>query len=338
MKSFVVGAANKFGIEDLPVPQPGAGEVLVKVAYAGICGSDMHIIHGQNPFATYPRITGHEFVGTVENIGNKVTKIQAGQKVVINPAISCGKCRPCVIGRPNVCTRLKVVGVHRDGGFTEFQSVPETNIHVLPDGLSLRDAALIEPYSIAANVFDRMGYQKGDQVLVYGAGVIGLTVIQVARILGIPSIVVDIVDDRLEVAEMLGAGCVINSMTESVEDRVTEMTDGEGIPLIVDAAGIPGLVPEILKLAAPAGSVCLLGFSSTPSEVSQIEVIKKELTIVGSRLNNNMFPTVIGWMADGLLDTEKLITHEFPLEKAPEAINLIENSPHLVRKVLLNIQ
>ncbi len=137
---------------------------------------------------------------------------------------------------------------------------------------------------------------------------------------------------------MLGAGCVINSTKESVEDRVMEMTDGEGVPLIVDAAGIPGLVPEFLKLAAPAGSVCLLGFSPTPSELSQVEVIKKELTIVGSRLNNNMFPTVIGWMAEGLLDTDKLITHEFPLEKAPEAIKLIENNPQLVRKVLLNIQ
>ncbi len=183
MKSFVVGAANKFGIKEQPVPQPGDSDVLVKIAYAGICGSDMHIIHGQNPFATYPRITGHEFVGTVEDVGSKVRKIRAGQKVVINPVINCGECRPCKIGRPNVCTRLKVLGVHRDGGFAEFQSVPEANVHVLPAGLSLRSAALIEPYSIAANVFNRMEYQKGDRVLVYGAGVIGLTIIQVAKIL-----------------------------------------------------------------------------------------------------------------------------------------------------------
>ncbi|QUJ69884.1 zinc-binding alcohol dehydrogenase family protein (plasmid) [Photobacterium sp. GJ3] len=337
MKSLIVNGINDYQIIEQDVPPLSDDQVLVRVEYAGICGSDLHIIHGQNPFATYPRITGHEFVGTIEKIGNRVSAFEVGTNVVINPVISCGQCRLCQMGRSNVCTELKVIGVHTDGGFTQFQAVPASNVIALPDSIDLRAATLIEPYSIAANVFSRLNASAGDTILIYGAGVIGLTIVQVANVLGISSIIVDLLDEKLETAKQLGATCTINPKQENTEQRVMALTNGQGVPLIADAACIPSLIPEMMRIAAPAGTVCLLGFSSEDSPLQQVEVIKKELTIVGSRLNNRMFPKVIEWMAQGKLDTDSLISHEFTLDTAPSAIKLIETEPQKVRKALIKL-
>jgi len=335
MKSLVVQEPNKFELIDKEIPECGENEVIVKVAYAGICGSDMHILHGNNPFVVYPRISGHEFSGVVTQIGKQVTNLKQGDHVVVDPVINCGHCRPCRNGRANSCLNLKVIGVHQDGGFSEYQVIPATNVYPIANNVPLKQAALVEPYTIAANVFDRLRPCDGDSVLIYGSGVIGLTLVQVAKVLGIPSIVVDIVDEKLAVAKELGAEKVINSKDEDVEAVIMEMTDGEGIPLIVDAACIPSLVPQIMRLAAPAGSVCLLGFLSEPSELMQMEVIKKELTIVGSRLNNKMFNRVIPWIESGQLNTEAIVSHKFAFDDFASAVEQLETAPQATRKVLL---
>lgn len=335
MKSLVIETANKYSIADKPMPEVNDDDVLVKVAYAGICGSDMHIIHGQNPFVSYPRTNGHEFSGEIVQVGKNVSDLTVGQHVVVDPVINCGECRPCRNGRVNTCLNLNVIGVHKDGGFSEYQVIPAENVHTLSTNVSLKQAALVEPYTIAANVFDRMQPCKGDSVLIYGAGVIGMTLVQVAKILDIPSIVVDVVDEKLAIAKELGASTVINSKIQDVEKTIMDLTEGEGIPLIADAACIPSLVPQIMRLAAPAGKVCLLGFSSEPSELSQIEVIKKELTIVGSRLNNRQFPKVIQWLESGQLNTEAIISHEYDFDDICSAIQKIENSPQETRKIVV---
>ncbi|MDF4893321.1 Zn-dependent oxidoreductase [Vibrio parahaemolyticus] len=335
MKSLVIKEPHNFELVDKAMPECGENEVVVKVAYAGICGSDMHILHGNNPFVVYPRISGHEFSGVIEQVGNKVTNLCIGTHVVVDPVINCGHCRPCRNGRANSCLNLKVIGVHRDGGFSEYQVVPASNVYSIAKDVPLKQAALVEPYTIAANVFDRLKPCEGDTVLIYGSGVIGLTLVQVAKVLGIPSIVVDIVDEKLALAKELGAERVINSKSEDVETVIMELTDGEGIPLIVDAACIPSLVPQIMRLAAPAGSVCLLGFLSEPSELMQMEVIKKELTIVGSRLNNKMFAKVIPWVESGQLNTEAIVSHQFAFDDFSGAIEQLEESPASTRKVLL---
>ena len=145
MKAFQVRAPFEFGLAQVEVPQVARNEVKVDVAYAGICGSDLHIIHGQNAFVRFPRVTGHEFSGVVREVGEGVESIKVGDRVCIDPVISCGTCYPCRINRPNVCTQLQVIGVHRDGGFSEQVSVPASNVHRLPDSMSLSHAALVEP-------------------------------------------------------------------------------------------------------------------------------------------------------------------------------------------------
>ena len=338
MKAFQVRAPFEFGLAQVAMPQVAPGEVKVDVAYAGICGSDMHIIHGQNAFVRFPRVTGHEFSGVVREVGHSVEHLKVGDRVCIDPVISCGTCYPCRINRPNVCTRLQVIGVHRDGGFSEQVCVPAENAHRLPDSMALSHAALVEPYSIALNVLDRMQPHPGDSLLIYGAGVIGLTLVQMARALGLTDITVtDVIDTRLETARALGASRTLNGKAVDVEATMRELTDGEGVPLIVDAACIPALMPQMVRLASPAGRIGLLGFNAVPSDLVQLEMIKKELTLVGSRLNNRKFPRVIELIASGKLHVQEMISHRVSFDEMPAAIDLIENHPEQTRKVLVEL-
>ena len=338
MKAFQVRAPFEFGLAQVAMPQVAPGEVKVEVAYAGICGSDMHIIHGQNAFVRFPRVTGHEFSGVVREVGHSVEHLKVGDRVCIDPVISCGTCYPCRINRPNVCTRLQVIGVHRDGGFSEQVCVPAENAHRLPDSMALSHAALVEPYSIALNVLDRRQPHPGDSLLIYGAGVIGLTLVQMARALGLTDITVtDVIDTRLETARALGASRTLNGKAVDVEATMRELTDGEGVPLIVDAACIPALMPQMVRLASPAGRIGLLGFNAVPSDLVQLEMIKKELTLVGSRLNNRKFPRVIELIASGKLHVQEMISHRVSFDEMPAAIDLIENHPEQTRKVLVEL-
>ncbi|VVM80883.1 Starvation-sensing protein RspB [Pseudomonas fluorescens] len=338
MKAFQVRAPFEFGLAQVEMPQVAPDEVKIDVAYAGICGSDMHIIHGQNAFVRFPRVTGHEFSGVVREVGEGVDNLKVGDRVCIDPVISCGICYPCRINRPNVCTRLQVIGVHRDGGFSEQVCVPADNAHRLPDSMSLSHAALVEPYTIALNVLDRMQPEPGDSLLIYGAGVIGLTLVQMARALGMTDITVtDVLDTRLEAARALGASRTLNGKDVDVEATMRELTQGEGVPLIVDAACIPALMPQMVRLASPAGRIGLLGFNTVPSDLVQLEMIKKELTLVGSRLNNRKFPKVIELIASGKLQVRELISHRVSFDDMPGAIDLIENHPEQTRKVLVEL-
>lgn len=338
MKAFQVNAPQDYRLVEAEAPAIAQGEVQVKVAFAGICGSDMHIIHGDNAFVRFPRITGHEFAGLVEAVGEGVEGVAVGDRVCIDPVISCGECYPCRIGRPNVCTDLEVIGVHRNGGFEERVNVPAGNVHRLPEGLGLDAAALVEPYTIAANVLGRMQPHPGDRLLILGAGVIGLTILQVARAQGIEDITVsDVIDARLETARELGATRTLNGAEQDVEAEIDALTGGEGMPLIADAACVPALLPQMLRMASPAGRIGLLGFNPTPSDLVQLEVIKKELTLVGSRLNNRKFPEVIELMASGRLDPLALVSHRLPFDDMPGAIEMIDHHPESARKVLIEI-
>ncbi|CAM3471936.1 Zn-dependent oxidoreductase [Halomonas lysinitropha] len=338
MKAFQVSAPLDYRIAEVEVPKAAPGEALVRVAFAGICGSDMHIIHGDNAFVRFPRITGHEFAGVIEAVGEGVEDIAVGDRVCIDPVISCGHCYPCRIGRPNVCTTLEVIGVHRNGGFEEHVAVPAANLHHLPEHLGLDAAALVEPYTIAANVLDRMQPHPGDRLLVFGAGVIGLTILQMARAKGIEEVIVtDVIDERLAVAQELGARHVLHGRDQDVEQTVLELTEGEGVPLIADAACVPSLLPQMLRVASPAGRIGLLGFSPTPSDLVQLEVIKKELTLVGSRLNNRKFPEVLELMATGRLDPLALVSHRLPFDEMPDGIEMLDHHPEKARKVLIQI-
>ena len=335
MVAIAVEKPLVLSLRDDPVLAPGPGDVVIAVQRAGICGSDLHILHGSNPFAEYPRVIGHEMAGTVESVGPAVSGLAVGDHVVVDPVVSCGHCYPCRIGRTNVCANMQVIGVHRDGGFRDRMAVPFRNaVKVSPD-LPFEIAALAEPLSVAANVLARTGCTAEDVVLIYGAGTVGITVLQVAKMFGARCIVADPDAARLNSARQFGADVTINPALSSVAAAVAPELDGIGPSLVIDGAGVPALLLEACQIAAPAGRIGLLGFSADPSPVIQQEIVRKELTIVGSRLNRRLIGKVIEWLESGALKPAAMITHSFPAAQARAAFDLIETHPEQTLKVQL---
>ncbi len=203
MKSILIEKPNQLAIVEREIPTPSAGEVRVKVKLAGICGSDSHIYRGHNPFAKYPRVIGHEFFGVIDAVGEGVESARVGERVAVDPVVSCGHCYPCSIGKPNVCTTLAVLGVHADGGFSEYAVVPAKNAWKIPEAVADQYAVMIEPFTIAANVTGHGQPTENDTVLVYGAGPIGLTIVQVLKgVYNVKNVIVaDRIDERLEKAK-----------------------------------------------------------------------------------------------------------------------------------------
>ena len=318
-----------------PALAPGPGDVVIAVQRAGICGSDLHILHGSNPFAEYPRIIGHEMAGVVEFVGAAATGLAVGDHVVVDPVVSCGHCYPCRIGRTNVCANMQVIGVHLDGGFRDRMAVPFRNaVKVSPD-LPFAIAALAEPLSVATNVLARTGCTAEDVVLIYGAGTVGVTVLQVAKMFGARCIVADPDGARLDRARRFGADVTIDPRRVPVAEVVAPELDGIGPSLVIDGAGDPALLLEACQLAAPAGRIGLLGFSAELSPVIQQEIVRKELTIIGSRLNRRLLGQVVEWLETGRLQPAAMITQTFAARDAVAAFDLIENHPEQTVKVQL---
>jgi L-gulonate 5-dehydrogenase len=208
------------------------------------------------------------------------------------------------------------MGVHTDGGFASQHIVPSENVYRIPDSLSWEAAAMVEPFSIGSNICQRTQIGTGDRVLIVGSGVIGNTVLMTAKMLGAQVIVCDILDDKLEKARELGADHTINSANTDLKEEVMRLTDGDGVTVVIDAASIPSLFLTLLECTAPGGRMGVLGFSKNESMVNQFEITRKELTIVGSRLNNRRFPAVIESFDKGLLKPELLMDGVHPFEEA----------------------
>ncbi|MDR1578787.1 MAG: zinc-binding alcohol dehydrogenase family protein [Synergistaceae bacterium] len=312
-------------------------DVLLRVKRVGICGSDMHIFHGSNPFAVYPRVWGHEFVGEVVDAGNAVTRAQKGDRVAGEPIRSCGTCYACKKGRPNVCASLQVMGVHIDGGCREKLVMPEKYIHKLPDGISWEEAALVEPFTIGAQTCLRANVKEGDIVLVYGVGTIGLTAVQMAKLYGATVIALDIVDAKLNYAAETGADYTINARSCDVYDRVMEITEGMGPNVTIDAVCVKSSFEDAVTMTSVAGRVVELGFGESPSEIRPLALTKKELTICGSRLQTGRFPVVIDFIRQGKLKLKGFVTSTYPLEKMREAFKYMEEKSAVTRKILISM-
>lgn len=335
MKSVVIEKPNTLHLEERPIPQPQAGEVRVKIKLAGICGSDSHIYRGHNPFAKYPRVIGHEFFGTIDAVGEGVEPSRLGERVSVDPVISCGDCYPCRIGKPNVCTSLVVLGVHRDGGFSEYAAVPARNAWKIPDTINDEHAVMVEPFTIAANATGQLNPREDDIALIYGAGPMGLVTVQALKgVYNVSQVIVaDRIEERLAMAKNSGADIVLNNTERSLKDILAEK--GIKPTLIVDAACHPTILQEAIELASPAARIVIMGFSSTPSEIIQQAITGKEISIFSTRLNANKFPVVIDWLSKGLIDPDKLVTHKFDYQHVSDAIELFEKDQKHCCKVLL---
>jgi L-gulonate 5-dehydrogenase len=338
MKIGIVEKPGILKIAERDIPKISSpDDVLIKVKRVGICGSDIHIFHGKNPFAVYPRVWGHEFTGEIVEVGSVVTAVQKGAHVVGEPIIYCGKCYACRQGRGNVCETLKVMGVHIDGGCQEYIVIPAANAHLVPDSLPWEEAVLTEPFTIGAQACYRGNVQSGDFVLVMGAGTIGLTVMQMAKIAGAKVIITDLVPEKLAYAKSRGADYTINAKEENMIEKVREITGGMGSNVTVDAVCIKKSFEDAVEVTSAAGRVVELSFNETPSEIASVNIVKKELTICGSRLQTKRFPVVIDHIKQGRLPLAGFVTKVYPIAEMAEAFDYVDKNNASVRKVLISM-
>ncbi len=336
MKSVVLTNARSLEIQDHPMPKiTKTDDILIRVKAVGICGSDVHAYDGSLTTIKYPRTIGHEVVGEVTAVGTAVTHVKAGDRVVMDPVVSCGKCLPCRNGRRNVCRDVKCMGVAAEGGAAEYIVLPAINVVKMPADIPWRDAVLAEPFTIGANSTAQARVVPGDMALVMGAGTIGLVSMQAAKLRGARVMIADIMDNRLKLATTLGADRVVNTQKEDLSAAVTEFTGGEGVTVFIDAVGVPALLVLGTELTAPTGRVVALGLTGDQLTIPQASISKKELELIGSRMHANRFPEVLGWISEKKIQTGPMVTHSFPFTQAQAAFDLIEKSPQTTCKVIL---
>ncbi len=320
---------------DMPVIDE-KNNVLVKIKAAGICGSDVGIYHGTNAAATYPRVIGHEMVGEVVETGPSAKKVKVGDRVIIDQVTCCGHCYACRHNRPNVCQNLRVRGVHIDGGYREYMAVPDTDCYLLPDKLRYEDAVLIEPTTIAIQACSRAEISAEDEVLIMGVGALGTRMLSIAKMSGAKIMVADVVDDKLKEAKENGADYTINLLKENIEEKMKEYTtDAYGPTLSIDCACTKDSLGTLIKVTGNAGRVITMGFSVSPTEVTQFGITSKELDIRGSRLQNRKFQTAIDLVNEGKLDLDHKISHTFPFLDAQKAFDFNDSRDPSIRKIVL---
>lgn len=340
MKAIQIVSPNNLQVKEMEKPQiTEEKNVLIKMKAAGICGSDVGIYHGTNAAATYPRVIGHEIVGVVEEIGENVTKVKVGDRVIIDQVTACGHCYACKKGRPNVCGNLKVKGVHIDGGYREYIAVNEADCYHLPDFLSDTDAVMIEPTTIAVQCLSRAQLEEEDTMLIIGAGALGSSILKIARLHHPKKIIVSDIDDgKLKEALENGADAVINSKTEDLNARCKELTDGYGPTVTVDAACVKGSLMSALTVTGNAGRVITMGFSVAPDEVNQFLITSKELDVRGSRLQNRKFQQVIDLVNEGKISLEGSISHTYHFLDAQKAFDFTDTKDPSIRKIALTFE
>nr|MDR2741027.1 zinc-binding alcohol dehydrogenase family protein [Treponema sp.] len=320
---------------DIPVVKD-SDDVLVKVKRVGICGSDIHIFHGKNPFAVYPRVWGHEFTGEIVETGGGVREVSSGDHVVVEPIIFCGHCYACRQGRGNVCEQLKVMGVHIDGGCQEYVLVPASNVHKISPQVPWDEAVLVEPFTIGAQACYRGNVQKGDVVLIMGAGTIGLTAAVMAKLMGATVIISDLIPEKLRYAESIGVDFTINARGENLFDKVKDITAGMGSNITIDAVCNKKSFEDAVEITSAAGKIVELSFNEIPSNIAPVGIVKKELTICGSRLQTKRFPGVIDYLKQGELPLKGFVTGIFSLDEMNRAFDYVDKNNTTVRKTIIS--
>lgn len=319
MRVTKLTALGKIEVMEGGIPQLQTDtDVQVQVKAVGICGTDLHMFREARSDVTLPRVMGHELAGLVTQVGKGVTGLKVGDHVVLDPVFACGNCPTCQKGYFNVCSHVCCYGVQMDGGFQDYIVVDQKHLYPYDETIPYEEAALAEPFSIAANIVDRAQMTAQDQVLVIGAGTIGLSILQVAKSIGAKVMVSDVVGTKLEKAVAMGADYVVNSKTESLQEKVKEAYI-DGADVVIDAVGVTPLFQTAVDCAAPRGRVICIGFDGRPAEIPPVRITKAELSIIGSRMNCGKFPKVMQWLNGGKIDARKMISRVYSVEQIQQA-------------------
>lgn len=334
IKSICLNKPNEVVIKDIPIPQKKDNEVLIKIESMGICGSDIGAYRGTNPLVTYPRILGHEIVGTVLEVGIGMPKdISIGDRIIVDPYVYCGHCYPCSIGRTNCCQHLKVIGVHIDGGMQEVLAHPAHLIHKVPNNVPIEQLPLAEPLTIALHAIHRTKVTKNEFVVVIGSGAIGLMAALASQIYGAIPILIDILDERLDYAKSIGIPHILNPLKDDVEQEISKITRGHMAQVVIEASGANSAIQNTLKYASFAGRIALTGWPKTETPLPTHLITFKELDICGSRTSKGEFQEALELLSQGKIRADQIISKTISFNDIPLYIKTLSDTPEKYLKI-----
>lgn len=317
------------------IPIPDKNEALIKIKSVGICGTDIHAWGGNQPFFSYPRVLGHEICGDIVAVGEDIADLRVGQQVAVIPYVACQQCPACLSGRTNCCEKISVIGVHQDGGFSEYLSVPATNL-LLVEGIEPVAAALIEPFAISAHAVRRGAIAAGEQVLVVGAGPIGLGAAAIAKADGAQVVVADTSPARRDhVVSRLGVTALDPAAGDFV-DRLRAAFNGSLAQKVLDATGNQHAMNNTVNLIRHGGTIVFVGLFKGDLQFSDPEFHKKETTMMGSRnATPEDFARVGRLMTEGKLTADMMLTHRYPFSGLAEVFEQdVINNRELIKGVV----
>lgn len=326
MKCAKLMSPGKIQIVDVERPAPRDNEVLIEIDMAAICGSDAALYEGKYT-VPLPLIPGHEAVGSVTAVGSAVDDLNPGQRVVIEPHYACNTCTLCRSGLDNICPRKVRIGLDVSGVFAQFISVPRQCVWPVPDTLPSEVAVFAEPVAVACHGFAKARPGIGQKVLILGAGVIGLLMVQLSVRAGAIVFTMDMVDQRLALSKTLGASAGTRNM-----DRLTRFGPFD---VVFETSGAPVALAHAVELAAPGGCIVILGLAKTPHPLLATPIVRKELSIYGSMIYTDEFPEVIRMLANGEIRTEPLVSGIHPLASLADALGTFHDPDRV--KTLIRI-
>jgi 2-desacetyl-2-hydroxyethyl bacteriochlorophyllide A dehydrogenase len=339
MKAAYYSEKQNIKLVDIDLPKPRKDEALIRVKYAGICGSDLHVYHGAHPTAKFPVIPGHEFVGELVELGEDVVSdIKSGEIVVAQPFSSCGICEACITGNDNVCRDLKLLGAHKNGCFAEYVTVPAKKIYRIPEGVDLKLAALTEPLAVAVHDVRRSGLKVGQTALIIGGGPIGIFIAMVAQLAGAQVYISEVSDFRLEFAKSMGYE-TLNPLNKDFKNKIAEVTKGKGFDVVYEVSGSKAGIASTTELVKVSGTILIVGMAGDKYPVDTMAVFLKQLNLQGVRIHSQeAFAAAVDILAGGKLNgqMEKLISKIYKIDDVESAYDyVLANTDYF--KILLEV-
>lgn len=336
----VVTAPKKIEFREIEKPVIKSGEVLIKIMSIGVCGSDIHVYHGQHPFTSYPITQGHEVSGEIVELGEGVTGFRLGQKVTIQPQVVCGECYPCRHGQYNLCEELKVMGFQTTGTASHFYAVDAKKATPLPDDMSFDQGAMIEPLAVAVHAVRKAGAIVGKNIAVIGAGPIGILVAQAAKGLGAKSVLItDVSDVRLAIAKECGVDYCFNTRSHNFGDVLVESFGPDKADIIYDCAGNDITIGQAIKYARKGSIIMLVAVFADLAKVDLAVLNDHELTLNTSMMyRNEHYIEAIQLVNDGKVLLEPLISEKFPFMEYQKAYEYIDENRETTMKVIIRVQ
>jgi len=341
MRALLLSEYKKLSVVDMPVPDIGEGDVLVRVRACGICGSDIHGYDGSTGRRIPPLVMGHEAAGVVERVGAGVRGFEPGDRVSFDSTVSCGACAFCRSGRINLCDNRTVLGVstgeyRRHGAFAEYVAVPSRIVYKLPDGLPFERAALLEAVSVAVHAVSRRVPAPDDTAVIVGSGMIGVLILQVLRAKGIARVLAVDVDPRKRaLAIRIGAAHALDPAERDVPATVRELTGGRGAGVSFEVVGHSDTLSTAIRCLRKGGTAVLVGNLSPKVELPLQEVVSREIDVLGSCASSGEIPESIDLLARGAVDVDPIISLKAPLDEGPALFERLYRGDETLMKVII---